>query len=349
MNLKQVANALGVSTATISNAFNRPDQLSAKLRERILRESAELGYHGPNMAARTLRRGASDVIGVVLSDSLIYSLSDAVANQLLQGVAEVLARRHKHLLLLSNDIESSAQNSVESLPDGFILYGAFKQKTLERIQRSGKPFVVVDFSMDDVPAVNIDNREGAYQIASLAMSAGDDVAILGLKLIGSDRVCRLTTQDLELDFKEISRDRLTGFLDAAKDIGLVIEANSIWNIPINNALNAEIAAREALQKTPRPTVILCMSDVIALATMRVAKELGLRVPQDLAITGFDGIPEAEHSEPPLATVCQQSIEKGRVAATLLLSGAPKKQIILATKVEQRGSIRTPKQNLRTGT
>ena len=98
LNLSQVAKHLGVSIATVSNAFNRPDQLSAKLRERILSESAELGYHGPNLAARSLRMGASGVVGVMLADSLSYSFTDPVASQLLQGIAEVLVQNHKQLL-----------------------------------------------------------------------------------------------------------------------------------------------------------------------------------------------------------------------------------------------------------
>ena len=340
MNLKQVANALGVSTATISNAFNRPDQLSAKLRERILRDAAVLGYHGPNLAARTLRRGESDVIGVMLSDSLSYSLSDPVANQLLQGVADVLVERNKHMLLLSSGIDTSEQRGAESLPDGFILYGTIPQTTLDRVFRTGKPVVLIDFESDMTTSVNIDNEHGAYEIAKLALtSANQEIAVLGLKLIDSDRVCRLTNADVEMDYQEISRSRLSGFIQAIDETQNTLKADSIWHIPINNRFNAEMAAREALTRHPRPSVLLCMSDVIALAAIRVAKELNIKVPEELSVTGFDGIPEAEHSTPPLSTVCQQSIDKGKIATTLLLDGADKKQVVLETKVVKRGSIR----------
>ncbi|GAB5381085.1 MAG: LacI family DNA-binding transcriptional regulator [Aliiglaciecola sp.] len=330
---------MGVSTATISNAFNRPDQLSAKLRERILRDAAKLGYHGPNLAARTLRRGESDVIGVMLSDSLTYSLSDPVANQLLQGVSEVLVERNKHLLLLSSHIDSSEQRGAESLPDGFILYGTIDQPSFERVKRTGKPLVLVDFESDEITSVNIDNEKGAYKIADLALKQGsNEVAVLGLKLIDFDRVCRLTQADLDAEYKEISRSRLAGFTRAATENGCAFQPDSVWHIPINSTANAEIAAREALTKHPRPNVLLCMSDVIALSAIRVARDLGLDVPNDVSITGFDGIPESERSNPPLSTVCQQSIEKGRLAATMLLDGADDKQVTLETKLEVRGSI-----------
>ena len=343
MNLKQVAHSLGVSTATISNAFNRPDQLSAKLRERILKDAALLGYHGPNLAARSLRRGESDVIGVMLSDSLSYSLSDPVANQLLQGVADVLVERNKHMLLLSSGIDNSEQRGAESLPDGFLLYGAIPQSTLERVFRTGKPVVLVDFESDMTTSVNIDNEHGAYEIAKSALhTTQEEIAILGLKLIDSNRVCRLTQADLDMDYQEISRSRLAGFLHAADETHNSVQADAIWHIPINNRYNAEIAAREALTRNPRPSVLLCMSDVIALSAIRVAKQLNIKVPEELSVTGFDGIPEAEHSIPPLSTVCQQSIEKGKVAARLLLDGADQKQVVLETKVVDRGSIRKAK-------
>lgn len=331
---------LGVSTATVSNAFNRPDQLSAKLRERILKEAAELGYYGPNLAARTLRRGQSEVIGVMLLDSLKYSLSDPVANQLLQGIAEVLVDRNKHMLLLSSHLDANQQRGAESLPDGFILYGAINQGSFEYIMKTGKPVVVVDFEYNQTASVNITNEEGAYQIAKHACVQQDDqIAVLGLRLVETDRVCRLVNADLDVDSKEISRSRLAGYLRAANEQNLDIAAKSMWHIPVNESEYAEIAAREALTSSPRPNVLLCMSDIIALSAMRVAKELGLKVPEDVTITGFDDIPESSRSEPPLTTVCQQSIEKGRVAARMLLDGNHNENLVLETRLVKRSSTR----------
>lgn len=338
LNLKQVSLQLGVSTATVSNAFNRPDQLSAKLRERILRESAQLGYHGPNFAARSLRKGESGVIGVMLADSISYSFSDPVANQLLQGIAEVLVENHKQLLLLSSDIDSSQQSSAESLPDGFILYGAPKNNAFERLVRLRKPLVAVDFESDETSSVNIDNENGAFNLAMHAIdSQHANVAVLGLRLIDSHRVCRLSQDDLNTVSKEISRSRLAGYYRAALANKLRLVPEQIWHIPINTHASAEIAAKEALTLSPLPNVLLCMSDVIALAALRVAKELGIRVPDDIRIAGFDDIPEAERSAPGLTTVCQQSLEKGRVAARLLLGGESKQNVVLETRLVVRAS------------
>ena len=349
LNLSQVAKHLGVSIATVSNAFNRPDQLSGKLRTRILEESAALGYHGPNLAARSLRMGASGVVGVMLADSLSYSFSDPVASQLLQGIAEVLVENQKQLLLLSGNVDSAEQSSAESLPDGFILYGALRGKTLEQIQRLGKPIVKVDCIAKSSHSVNIDNQEGARTIAEHAFNNAKSeqatnpliVSILGLRLIDSARICRLTSEDINIESQEISHSRLKGYFQAAAHNNINIPADKIWHIPINESKSAEIAAREALSTSLPPDILLCMSDVIALSAMRVAKSLGFDIPKDLQITGFDDIPEAARSEPSLTTICQQSIEKGRVAANLLLdsisNGTESKHIKLDTRLVIRAS------------
>ena len=340
LTLKEVAKQLGVSTATVSNAFNRPDQLSSSLRERILKESAQLGYHGPNLAARSLRKGESGVVGVMLADSLSYSLSDPMANKLLQGVAEVLVENKKQLLLLSSDVESTEQSSAQSLPDGFIFYGAPKGNSFERILASGKPVIAVDFEQKQVGSVNIDNYQAAYDAMQdvLSPSANALVAVLGMRIIPSDRVCRLVETDLEGDSKEISRLRLKGYLESARQLNVTIPAEQIWHIPVNTPQMAEKAAREALNSVPRPDVIFCMSDVIALATVRVARELTLHVPDDLQIVGFDDIPEAQRSQPGITTVCQQSLEKGRLAARMLLENS-QDNVVLETRLIRRQSTR----------
>jgi len=343
MNLKQLAEKIGVSTATISNAFSRPDQLSEKLRERILKEAEANGFHAPNLASQMLRSGASNVVGVMLSDTLQYSLSDAVANQVLQGIAKVLADNNKHMLLLSSQVESKEQRLAESLPDGFIFYGTTEYGTVDkpivnRIVKTGRPVVIVDFYVDGVSSINIDNQHAAYEIAKHAMKSENlEIAVLGLKLLDIDRISRLTQEDFDSKYTEITRTRLKGFMLAAADSNCKIDAHSIWHVPINSAQQAEIAAREALNKYPRPQVVLCMSDVIALATLKVARELKINVPNDLVVTGFDGIPASESSTPRLTTVCQQSVHKGIVAAELLMSGERDKHIILDTKVEIRES------------
>ncbi len=333
---KEVAAHLGVSPATISNAFNQPHQLSQALRERILSECKRLGYHGPNAAASMLRKGSTGNICVVLGDSLSYSFSDPVANLFLEGVADILAQNNLNLLLIPGNDTGSPQVSLEGFADGFIFYGAPRDPDIfDRIAALDKPLITVDFDHQPYGSVNVDNCEGAYKLASQVINEDTDLAVLGLRLIETDRVCRITSEELLSESESISRRRLQGYLQAARDLGRDIPVERIWTIPFNQSPLAEMAAREALSLHPRPRLLLCMSDLIALTAVRVALKEGLRIPEDIRVAGFDGIAEAEAYTPSITTVYQQCLEKGHVAAQRLIDGQLMDRTILNTDVVLR--------------
>ncbi|WP_111979332.1 LacI family DNA-binding transcriptional regulator [Algibacillus agarilyticus] len=341
LTLKSVSKVLGVSTATISNAFNRPDQLSAKLRDKILKQCQELGYHGPNLTARTLRKGESGVIGVLLSDSLAYYFTDPVANQFLTGIAEVLEKNHKQLLMLSCAESTKQTSGIETLPDGFIVYGTQDKNPLfERVLQTNKPIVTVDFDTDNYASINIDNQAAAKEVAMYALqhTQNANIAILGLRLIHSDRVCRITEDELYNEGESVSRRRLTGYMQAINEQDLNITSDYIWHIPHNTYEDATKAAREALSTHPQPNCVLCMSDVIAGAVLAIAREKNIQVPQELKVVGFDDIPEASRTSPALTTVCQKSIEKGRLAASKLVKGELTQKTILPTALIKRETV-----------
>ena len=335
--LKDVASAIGVSTATISNAFNRPDQLSDKLRERILNECKNLGYAGPSLAARSLRSGKSDVIGVVLADSLGYSFSDPMAISLLEGVSSVLEKHNKQLLLLSSLSDNSSQVGAESLPDGFIFYGTPSQNALARILNLSKPCVSIDFSHEAMPSVNINNRKASKEIAEYAITdKSDRVAIIGMRIIDDESVRALREEDNLDNSQEIAHQRLLGYLEGAKEKGVSIPFESRIHLPRNTIDYAQEAAKMLLSKEDRPNVILCMSDVIAMTVCRVANQMGIFVPEELKVTGFDDIAEATRNSPPLTTCSQQGVEKGIIATTMLIENDTSSKIV-ETKLRKRQS------------
>ncbi|KMT66978.1 LacI family DNA-binding transcriptional regulator [Catenovulum maritimum] len=341
LTLKSVSKILGVSTATISNAFNRPDQLSEKLREKILKQCNEIGYHGPNLTARSLRKGESGVIGVLLSDPLAYYFTDPVANQFLTGISEVLEQNHKQLLMLSGADSAQTNNGIEALPDGFIIYGSQENNPLfNRVLGTQKPIVTVDFDLKNHASINIDNKAAAKSVADYALSHCKDpnIAILGLRLIHSDRVCRITDDELFSEGESVSRRRLTGYLEAISQQKQKIASEYIWHIPHNTHEFALKAAKEALSINPMPNCILCMSDVIAGAVLSVARDKNIEVPKMLKVVGFDDIPEASRTTPALTTVCQKSIEKGRQSAHKLIKGELNKKTILPTELIKRATV-----------
>jgi len=317
LTLKDVAEQLGVSTATISNAFNRPDQLSKAKREEILARCQKIGYSGPNKAAQILRKGTSNIVALVLADSISYMVSDPVASTFIKGVSSALQENNKHLLLYAGDSDSILD--VVDFVDGFICYGQPRNTNLvKELAALTKPVVTVDFDLEKKPSINIDNEEAAYRVAHHALNEGDSIAILGLRLIDSPSTCRIYDSPLIDVESSIAHRRLDGYLKAAEEKNVNVSNDRIWHLPESDRHFARQAAKEVLMSSPRPNVVLCMSDIIALELLHMALEMGIKVPQELKITGFDGIEEAERARPSLTTVCQSSSEKGVQATKALL-------------------------------
>ena len=331
--LKSVAKELGVSNATVSNAFNRPDQLSKSRREDILASCEKLGYSGPNKAAQSLRKGQFNIVALVLPDSVEYMITDPVASNFVKGVSSVLEKSKVNILLFSGT--SDHINAVSDFVDGFICYGSPRNpKLIDQLRTTAKKVVTADFDIDRNASVGIDNEQAAYEIAKLAINSKDDsVAILGLRLLDSNLTCRV--YDLpNIDFQcSIAHQRLNGYNKAIKELGVDLRADRVWNIPESKHHSALIAAREALTSTPRPNVLLCMSDLIALAAIKEINSMGLKIPEDIRVAGFDGIDEALHSTPSITTVHQNSEKKGSKAAELFINRSTD-SIVIPFHIEQ---------------
>lgn len=336
MTLKDLAQELNVSTATISNAFNRPDQLSPALRERILKEAKRLGYSGPDAKARSLRTGRSRIIAVILAESLTYSLNDAVASEFLSGVAEVLDAHGHTLLLLPGRGHSSQPPGSANIADGFIVYGLMPNNKLLSELPTQRTLVAVDFDIEGCPTVHIDDTAASYKIAQYALSQlPKRPAIINLRL--TKEVCngRVTAEHTLLpNTSTISRARLEGFHSALNEQGVNVEQVPLWNIEENTFEVCSPVIAEILDQPieQRPDLLLCMSDRIALTALTLAEQRGIRVPEELRITGFDGIAEGQYRAPRLTTVRQDSVGKGRVAAQMILGRIPLAQQLLQTEL-----------------
>lgn len=340
--LKSLADELGVSIATMSNAYNRPDQLSDSLRERLLMNAAALGYNGPSAAASSLRTGKTGVIGIMLSHPLSYGFSDPLAGLFLEGFSSVLEARNMSLLVLSSRAEYESLASYVSLVDGFVMYGPPLQSVLDFMARQPKPMITVDFKIDGVNSLTVNDYEGCYNIAKYCVRSGDSVAVMGLRLIDDNQITTIEGRDL-FDHHFITIKRLQGFRDGAMMNGVIIKDSSVWHVPENLHALARKAAEQVLTSADLPDVILCQSDRIGLAVIQVARELGLNVPKDVRVTGFDDIPEAARNIPGLTTVAQQSYAKGVTAAEMLLGDRPNESVVLETQIQLRMSSFLPKQ------
>ncbi|WP_395340552.1 LacI family DNA-binding transcriptional regulator [Ningiella sp. W23] len=329
LTLKQVAHAIGVSTATVSNAFNRPSQLSLELREEILQSCKKMGYAGPHAESRQLRTSKTKVIAVMLSHQLSYSFSDPVANFVLQGISQVFDEPEYNILVVPSRRELQGLSGLEAFVEGFIIYGPPSQDRLNELIYHRKAIIAIDFTLENSVSINIDNRKAARDCAEFAFAHNPrKTAVIGLRMTKEQETKSMVDATLLDESNNIMVQRLLGFQDAALKLDHHIPDSAIWSIPDNTHFYAYEMARYLLQRPEKPELILCMSDRIALSAMQAAHDLGFSVPQDILITGFDGIDEGRHSVVPLTTIEQPSMEKGRAAAQIFLGQREEENLIL---------------------
>lgn len=320
--LAHIAARVGVTAATVSNAYNRPEKLSPQLREQIFAVAKELHYAGPHPVGRSLSRGKTGAIGWIIPTSLSHAVTDPALLPFLQGMAEELRRARVGLLTLPSSSDDAPDVSVvrNALVDGFIVTFARDDPFLEAALARNVPLVVVEQPrIDGIAGVFIEQNNGARQASEHLTSLGHrNFGILTLRSGHDDFTGPLTPQRQSAISYEVTADRLNGYLNALAEAGIDPDA-----IPIYEPRSTRDGGREGalwlLSQQPRPTALLAMSDVLAFGAIDAANELGIRVPEDLSIVGFDGIDSAATMDPPLTTVEQPLREKGVLAARMLLS------------------------------
>ncbi len=322
--LKSIADELGVSRTTVSNAYNRPDQLTPELRERILATAERLGYRGPDAAARTLRTGRRNAVGLLFTEDLAYVFHDPDTTAFLRGVAETTANAGTGLLLLpvprGLDPEDSAVPAA--VVDGLLIFSVSSEHpVLDLVLPGSGPVVVVDEPdrPDLAGFVGIDDRAGADLAARHLIDLGHRrIGIVMGRLGVEPRSGPVDQSRRNTAAVRVARARLHGYLQTLSDAGVDPDSVPIWETPGNEPDGARIAAAELLRSHPDITALLCFADRLAIGAIQAAQSLGLSVPDDLSVVGFDDIPRATTWEPQLTTIRQPMVDKGRLAARLLL-------------------------------
>jgi DNA-binding LacI/PurR family transcriptional regulator len=330
--LTTVADRVGVSRSTVSNAYNHPDQLSAEMRRKILEAADELGYAGPDPAARQLRQGRAGAIGLV-QKNLVWAMADAANQLLLAGVAEVCEQHGLGLVMIPlNRPDGSTADVLRSTAlDGVIAHCEGLDPQRRKILRDrGMPLVIVDGVPDDaVDFVGVDDIGGAEAGARHLVELGHRrIAIVGIGAQGDTAAM-------------VARWRLEGYQRALADVGLRLEDVTFVEVVGSSRDNGRAIAPSLLGASPRPTAILAMSDEVAAGVLDVALELGIDVPGELSIVGFDDSSTASLTTPKLTTIHQDHRRKGYLAAQMLLdpSDTPRHEQ-LGTNLVVRGSTAT---------
>ena len=332
--IADVAREAGVSKTAVSFAFNSPDRLAPETASRIRGVADSLGYR-PHPVARMLSQRQTHTLGVLTPQALSVIFSNPFFGAFSEGVA-LAAEQEGYALHFISPLHGSLSRAMDhATVDGVVVIGLSAQHPeVEQIRAAGVPLVMVDSSaLPDQPAVIIDDEGGARAAAEHLLALGHrDLLIVGVEP---------PAPALELEPDDVMGRRLRGYLGAlaARDVAIDPAAIVVGPASIEGGL---ICMRRAWDVGLRPTGVLVMSDAMAIGVMRAARELGLRVPEDLSVVGFDDIDVSQHVNPPLTTVHQPIRRKGESAVRLLLTVVQRRdlapeQIRLETRLIIRGS------------
>lgn len=301
--IREVAEKAGVSPTTVSHVVNNTRYVSEDVRLRVELAMRELNYR-PNALARSLRRGETLTLGLILPDSanpFFAEIGRAIESSAFKcGYSVILCNTENDIIKERLYTEVLENKQVDGLI--FVASGE-DQEAISQILSNGLPLVVVDRDMGslELDTVITDNYNGGILAAQHLLS-------LGHRSIG----CITGPSNITP-----SADRVTGFRAALQQSGISSDEKRFLRGDFHPASGYQ-STLHLLQQTPPPTAIFACNDMMAIGAIRAATQLGLRVPQDVSIVGFDEIELTSYTTPPLTSVSQPKGEIGQLAVSLLL-------------------------------
>lgn len=329
--LEEVAKLAGVSRSTVSRVVNDHPNVRPEVRERVWKVIEEVDYH-PNRAARSLASRRSQIVGLVIPQEIHAVFSDPYFPILTEGIARA-CNEHDYTMVLGL-ITPEMQHPYRRLVRGGLLDGVIVTSAVQddpfvtRLLQDDFPFVLVGRTPqhDGVSYVDADNIGGAR------------TAVQHLMRFGYRRIATITGPLNTI----AGQDRYAGYQRGlrssglAHDPGLVVEGNF-------SEMSGNRAMQELLALEAPPDAVFAASDMMAIGALKAIRAAGLRVPEDIALVGFDDIPLATLFDPPLTTVRQSISDLGYTAATLLFENLESggsvspQRIILPTELVVRSS------------
>lgn len=315
--IKDVAEFAGVSVATVSRVVNSTCAVRKKTSDAVFEAAKSLGFR-PNLMGRNLRSTRTRTLGVMLP-----MLSHPVFAECLQGI-ETAAQAHNHVVAVSSSgyrpesEERSSELLLQQRVDGLILTvaDAASSPVLDKLDAEGIPYVLVfnqvaaaaSSNANSRPSVCVDNHLASRDLVNYLIELGHEaIHMVAGQFSQSDR----------------SRQRFSGYRDAMNDAGLV------WRAPLElpfNTADTRNELLELLRSHNRPSAFFCSNDQLAMTVVRDLQLLGVRVPEDVSVVGFDGVQVGQWMTPALTTMTQPTADIGRIAVEHLLqliAGGPK--------------------------
>ena len=332
LTLEDIARMSGVSRSTVSRVINDDRNVNEATRRKVWEVIQNINFQ-PNLAARGLAAGRTQVLGLVIPMAVASVFVDPYFPLLIQGISAACTPRGYTIMLwlAQPDFEQRMASQIlnNSLIDGVIVASAVQDDPIVTalIQAQSMPFIMVGRDMEDAPVsyVDVDNRAGA------------GMAVEYLLRQGHERVATITgPQNMVAGY-----DRFQGYLEALARYHRVVDPQLV-----TGGLFDEASGYEAmLALLPhKPDGLFVASDMMAMGAMRAIQEAGLKIPDDIALIGFDDIPAAALTTPPLTTVRQPIMRCGSMAAEVLIDmignpPAAPRRMILPTELVLRGTCK----------
>jgi LacI family transcriptional regulator len=306
--IADVARKVGVSKVTVSYVINGREgkvRISDETRRRIWEAIRELGYR-PNALARALSRRRTNTIGVVMQYAGIFGGWSGFMLELLHGASHEAIQQHYDLLMYTgthgNDVEQEANAVMDGRIDGALLLRDIDDPLSDILADNVFPHVLIftRARRPDVYYVDCDNVKGGYLATKHLLSLGHRVIA---HLRGSSRAAP-------------ALDRWHGYVQAMREAG--IEPEEGWVIEMPSPLSNAEALVTLMRSAKRPTAIFAWSDEVAIGAIQVLREMNLRIPEDVAVVGYDSTEVCNHTDPPLTSVRQPVYEMAREGVRTLV-------------------------------
>ncbi len=306
MTIKDIAKAMGVSTATVSKALNGYSDINAETAAKIRAFAKEANYH-PNIAARQLKINSSHNIGVLFVDDTDSGLTHEFFSSILNSAKIEFEKLGYDITFINHSIGGTEATFLEHAKyrrcDGVLIACVdFENKEVVELVNSDIPTVTIDYQYPGKSSVMSDDFEGSYVLTEYLLN------------MGHKKIAIIHGEDTG-----VTRKRLDGFYSALADYGVNIPPEYEIEGAYHDTKICSEATRKLMSLKEPPTVIMYPDDFAYLGGMSELEKMGLEVPKDVSVTGYDGINLSQCLRPQLTTYQQDSEEIGRRAARKLIS------------------------------
>lgn len=327
VSMKDISIICGVSVATVSKALSGQSDISKETKEYVRKVANELGYH-PNSAARALKTNRTYNIGVLFVDKTNSGLNHDYFSSVLDNLKVSAEAKGYDITFINKNIGNSKMSYYEHCKyrgcDGIIIACVdFKDPAITELVDSEIPIVTIDHSFNGITSIISDNVQGMRDLLTYVYNQGHRKIAL---IHGEDTI--------------VTQNRLASFHRTAQKFGLDIPDEYLRQAAYHDPKSVAIATREILSLKNPPTCIMFPDDFSSIGGLNVIEEFGLSIPDDISVTGYDGIYLSQVLRPKLTTLKQDTLLLGQLAAEQLIESIENPKTSIIQQINVPGQLLT---------